>query len=159
MKEFYPTLNAFLAAARSVLYVARHEYGWNDLRAPQRKGVTPAEIQSRKRFDEWYDSAPEPSAVEAHPLTDERHCVVHRGGQAGFFHRPLPIGGLAVSNGDAFGPGLFLAGGKIGLPLEDANQFFYTDPYGVTVDGVECCSDYLKLVEAFMRTVEKYPWR
>ena len=28
MKEFYPTVNAFLSAARSVLSVACHELGW-----------------------------------------------------------------------------------------------------------------------------------
>jgi hypothetical protein len=28
MEEFYPTLNAFLSAARSILYVASGELGW-----------------------------------------------------------------------------------------------------------------------------------
>jgi hypothetical protein len=110
MREFYPTLNAFLSAARSVLYVARLELGWADRRSAQRAGFTPAQQSERERFDAWYASSPEAQAVETHPLTEERHCVIHRGGQAGFFHTPSPIGGLAATDGNAHGPGL-VAGG------------------------------------------------
>ena len=84
--------------------------------------------------------------------------MIHRGGQAGFSHTPLPIGGLAVTDGDAHGPGLVSRAGRITLPLEDANHFFYTDPFGLTQDAVACCENYLSLVESFHRALQTGPW-
>jgi hypothetical protein len=159
MEEFYPTVNAFLAAARSVLYVARHELGWKDRLPAQRVGLNPAQISERKRFDRWFDSCAAAKAVLDHPLTDERHAVVHRGGQAGFFHVPKPHFGLAISEGNAHGPGLVIRNGRMSLPLEDINGFWYGDPAGPNHDAIAYCREYLQLIEQFFAEVQRGAWR
>jgi hypothetical protein len=159
MKEFYPTVNAFLSAARSVLYLARHELGWKDRHAPQRVGIKPNEVSERQRFDQWCDSCPEAMAVLAHPLAEDRHAVIHRSGQAGFLHIPKSPSGLAISEGNAHGPGLVVRSGRAGLPLEDANVFRYRDAAGQEHDAVAYCRKYLNLVEQFFAEIQRGAWR
>ena len=159
MKEFYPTVNAFLAAARSVLYVARHELGWKERLAAQRVALSPAQISERQRFDQWFDSCAAAKAVLDHRLTDERHAVVHRSGQAGFFHVPKPCFGLAIAEGNAHGPGRVIRNRRMSLPLEDVNTFWYGDPSGTKYDAVTYCREYLQLIERFFSEVERGAWR
>jgi hypothetical protein len=159
MKEFYPSVNAFLAAARSVLYVACHELGWKERRPAQRVGFNSAQISVRQRFDQWFDSSATVKAVLVHPLTDERHVVVHRGGQAGFFHVPKPHFGLAISEGNAHGPGLVVRKGRMSLPLEDVNTFWYRDRSGSKHEAIAYCRAYLELIGRFFSEVERGAWR
>jgi hypothetical protein len=58
--EFYVTLNAFLAAARSVLYVLEHQFGWKELRGNQKIALAPPQttMEDRKRFDDWFRNSP-----------------------------------------------------------------------------------------------------
>jgi hypothetical protein len=162
MEQFYATLNAFLTAGRGVLYIARHELGWQERRKEHRKGFTPQQMAERQKFDTWYESAPEIKAVLAHPLAEERHNVTHRDGQAGFVHIPKPIGGLAVSEGTPFRQAPFIRtgrGGRFGLPLEDKNNFFYVKADGSKVDAVPYCKKYLDLLENAFLTIDHGLWR
>ena len=158
MKEFYPTVNAFLSAARSVLSVARHELGWKERLQSHRTGFTTIEETQRKRFAAWFESSAEVKAILDHPLAEERNVVIHRSGQAGFFHAPKPIGGLAISEGDAHGPGLVIRRGRATIPLEDSNLFYYADPTGTRHDAVAYCTGYFQLIEVFLRKMEQAPW-
>ena len=159
MEKFYATVNAFLAAARSVLYVARHELGWEERLAVKRVGISKQEEAERKKFDAWYSSSPVVKAILDHPLTDERHSVIHREGQAGFLHVPQPIGGLAVDEGNAFHQASFISGGRWGLPLEDKNYFFYVRADGTKVDAVVFCKGYLDRIDTFYQEVVRGVWR
>ncbi|MBI5048588.1 MAG: hypothetical protein HZB54_06550 [Deltaproteobacteria bacterium] len=159
MKEFYPTVNAFLSAARSVLSVACHELGWKERLSCYRTGFTTNQEGERKQYDAWFESSTEAKAVLDHPLAKERHVVIHRSGRAGFFHVPKPIGGLAIAEGDAHGPGLVIRRGRATLPLEDSNLFFYEDPCGTRHGAVAYCMEYFQLIEAFFREVKQPPWR
>lgn len=158
-------MNAFLSSARSVLYVARHQFGWSELRDADQQALSKAEEDPRKRFDRWYALSRTVRAVLNHPLTDERHAAVHRKGQAGFFYVPKPIGGLALEEGDAFRIAPFFsrawhhAAKAIGLPLEDDNLFFYQTPDGKKIDAVTICREYLALIEQFVSEVEGGGWR
>lgn len=159
MKEFYPTVNAFLSAARSVLYVARHEMGWRERLPVHRTGFTLSQETERRRFDAWFDSSAEAKAVLDHPLAEERRKVIHRSGQAGFFHVPKPLGGLAITEGNAYGPGLVVRGGRATLPLEDMNVFWYEDPHGTKHEAVAYCKQYFQLIERLFAEVQRGAWR
>jgi hypothetical protein len=158
MKEFYPTVNAFLTAARSVLAVACHELGWKERLPRDRRGFTAIEEAKRKRYDVWFKSSTEAQAVLDHPLAEERHVVVHRRGQAGFFHVPKSIGGSSITEGDAYSPSLVIRKGLAGLPLEDSNLFYYEDSTGTRHDAVAYCKEYFQLIAAFLCEVERVPW-
>jgi hypothetical protein len=157
MSDFYPTANAFLSAARSVLYVAGHELGLKERR--DQAAFSASQLADRDRFDTWFAASAEARAVLAHPLTNERHVAIHRSGQAGFSHVPKPIGGLAIGEGSAFRHAGFLRGGRFSLPLEDKNSFFYVDEAGRQHDAVQYCAEYLALVDAFFRVIQSRPWR
>ncbi|MFN2397220.1 MAG: hypothetical protein ABR543_01040 [Gemmatimonadaceae bacterium] len=155
-KEFYPTLNAFLEAASSVLYVADHQFG---LRGVKKSLIDRASRAERRGYDDWAAEEPTLMAVRNHPLTEERHEVVHRSGQAGFGYTPKPLGGLAVTDGGPFKTALFTTRGGVGLPLVDQNTFFYEDQHGNRRDAVEVCREYLGLVEAAFVQISATPWK
>jgi len=163
-REFYANVNAFLASARSILYVARHQFGWEELRAPDRSALSSSEELDRKRFDAWYKSASTVHSILAHPLVEERHEVIHRKGQAGFSYAPKPVGGLALEEGDAFRPTLFIRrarshiGRTIGLALEDNNTFYYQTPDGQKHDAVSFCRKFFQLLQDFCSEVQARPW-
>lgn len=162
MEEFYATVNAFVAAARSVLYVARHELGWKERLPAARVGFSPHQKVERKKFDAWYWSSPEVQAVLDHPLAQERDHVIHRDGQAGFVHIPKPIGGMAVTEGSPFRQAPFVKagrGGRWGLPLLDKNYFYYVKPDGTNVDAIPYCKEYLDLIQTVFREIDKGAWR
>jgi hypothetical protein len=101
IKEFQPKLNAFLAAARSVLYIAGYQYGLEHRKGNQIVGLSAQDKFERQKFDSWCKNSKTYTDVLAHTLTEERNEVMHRSGQAGFYYIPKPIYGLAVEAGTA----------------------------------------------------------
>ncbi len=159
MDEFYPNANAFLTAAHSVLLVARHELGWTDRKSEQQLGFTDQQILDRKSFDSWYKNSDGAKCLNAHPLFSDRDVVIHRTGQAGFMHTSISFGGVAIEPGNAFAPSLVWRKGRISLPLEDKNLFFYVDRTGSKFLASEYCKAYLQQIEEFVGELRKYPWR
>ena len=157
-QELYATANAFLTAARSVLYVAQHQFGWKE--RPRHGTINPNQEQERKLFDLWYPSSPVVQAVLAHPLASDRHEVIHRSGQAGFVHVPKPGGGgIAVSHGTPFKQSRwFTRRGIGGLPLHDDNYFYYLSASGQKVDALPYAEGFFLLVEAFTTELARRPW-
>ena len=155
--EFYAAVNAFLSAAYSVLYIAEHQLGLPNTKKA-RAALPPNDRAVRERFDKWFQSSPSALAVKSHALGQDRHVVIHRTGQAGFVHLPRPIGGLAVEHGTPFRPAIFRSGKRIGLPLEDDNEFFYVDGAGKQHEAIPYCQAYLALIQLFFENLEKRPW-
>lgn len=122
-------------------------------------GFSPGQVAQRRRFDAWYDTAPEVKAVLAHPLAGERHEVVHRSGQAGFRHTPKPSMGLAVGSGDAERPARVIRAGRLSLPIADENVFHYVDATGRAHEARAYCEQYLELITAFFVAVDRGVWR
>lgn len=157
-REFYATANALLTAARSVLYVAQHQFGWKE--RPRQRQFNQAQMQERKQFDNWFVSSSAVQAVLAHPLAADRHEVIHRSGQAGFVHVPKPGGGgMAVSHGTPFKQShWFTRRGIGGLPLRDDNYFYYVEASGQKVDALPYAEGFFALVETFVVELAKRPW-
>jgi hypothetical protein len=160
MEEFYATVNAFMTAARSVLYVARYQFGLEERLASQKAGLSPEETVDRRAFDSWYSLSQLVQTILNHPLTEERREVVHRSGQAGFIHVAKPLMGLAVSEGSPFKPSPFRTKrGMMPFPILDQNAFFHVDAAGNRVDAVPFCENYLSLLRQFLIEAERAPWR
>jgi hypothetical protein len=67
--------------------------------------------------------------------------------------------GLAVESGDAEHAALVARGGRLSLPLEDANVFHYVDPSGVKYEAVGYCTQYLEVIKLFFAAVDRGAWR
>lgn len=156
---FYAAMNAFLTASRSVLYVAQYQLGWKERKKTQQ--YKPLEEEGRKKFDEWHKKCPITKAILDHPLTLDRNHVIHHSGQAGFIHIPRPIGGgIAADHGSPFSQALWVTRrGLGGLPLEDDNCFYYLDDAGAKIDAVTYVTAYFAIIEKFVESLGKYPWR
>lgn len=156
--EFYATANAFVTSARSVLYVAQHQFGWRE--RPKGNGpLGSLEEKERKNFDAWFTVSPVVRAILSHPLSEDRHDIIHRSGQGGFVHVPKPRGGMAVDHGTPFKQSFWWGLiGLAGLPLEDDNLFFYLNGAGHKHDAVPYCSAYLDLVRHFFDELRSSPW-
>ena len=157
--ELYATANAFVTAARSVLYIAQYQFGFADPARHGAESFVPTEAAERKRFDVWFKNCPEVKAVLQHELSVDRNDITHRTGQAGFIHIPKPGGGMAVSHGTAFEQAPWITRrGLGGLPLEDVNYFYYLDNREQRHEAVPYCENYLVLIDEVISTVEKRPW-
>ena len=158
VEEFYATANALVTSARSVLYVAQHQFGWKE--RPRQQAFNSTQEQERKLFDKWFESCAVAQAVLAHPLAADRHEVIHRSGQAGFVHVPKPGGGgMAVNHGTPFKQAhWFTRRGLGGLPLQDDNVFYYLDASGTKYDAVPYAEAFLATVEQFVVELAKRPW-
>lgn len=88
-RDLFATLDAFLSEARSVLYVLAFQFGWEERCGPYRK-IVGTERSVRERFDRWLRK--NAKAVLDHPLTLERHEVVHRSGSPSF----TPLRGVGL---------------------------------------------------------------
>lgn len=126
-EELFATLDALLSEARSVLYVLAYQFGWKELRGSYRRRFL-VERAKREKFDRWFGKAA--SAVLKHPLTLERHEVIHRTGSPRF-----------------------------GYPIRSPSRFHYTRPNGQRVDGLTACQEYLTLVEDLVEQAQETPWR
>jgi hypothetical protein len=85
--------------------------------------------------------------------------VIHRGGQADFSHFSKSFGGSSITDGNALGPSIVLRGGRMSLPLEDSNIFFYKDANGTNHGAIQYCKQYFELFESFIREIELKPWQ
>jgi hypothetical protein len=156
-KDFYPTVNSFLSAGRSVAMVLRYQFGMKDgplKNDPVLVGMTPDQEAERKRFDSWAAASPELAAVEKHFFAEERHELVHRSGQTeGFVYNPPPGGGLAIEPGTAFGP-------VWPLPITtEGSTFLYRFPDGSERPALDVCREYLEALLALLLVAIRTPWR
>lgn len=155
-EEFYFAVNAFITAARSVLYVAQFHHGWRE--RDKTKHYSTNDERDRQKFDTWFDVSAEKAAVLAHPLSADRNHVIHHDGQAGFVHIPKPVGGLALDHGTPFRHAPFRSSRGAGLPLVDENVFCYLDASGTMHDALPYCEAYLDLVSQFFAQLRNRPW-
>lgn len=121
-RDLFATLDAFLSEARSVLYVLGFQFGWEERRKPDRMAVA-AERSVRQRFDRWFKR--NAKAVLDHPLTLERHEVVHRSGSPSFGH-----------------------------PITKPRNFYFRDANGRKINGLDYCREYLRLIETVVCAAE-----
>jgi len=157
-KDFYLAVNAFLTAARSVLYVISFQYGWAHLKTADKAtlSLTPQQEAERRRFDKWTESSASWQAVLTHPLTAERHDVVHKSGQSNFIYYPQMGPGLAASPGTPFRAASMTRGG---LPITtEGSRFFYRRPDGSELEADQVCQEYLDLIWKVVEDVKAHPW-
>jgi hypothetical protein len=126
-EDLFATLDAFLSEARSVLYVLAYQFGWKELRGSDRKKFA-AEREQREESDKWFTESASP--ILKHPLTVERHEVIHKSGSPAF-----------------------------GYPLKGGHsKFYHTRQDGQRVDGLTGCRERLKLVEDVVEQAQETPW-
>ncbi len=79
-KEFEATLNAFLAATHSVPDIITKQLGRDahDMRLPWYRRLGEEEKKRREKFQREFDK--NLGKFRQHPLSDERHEVIHRSG-------------------------------------------------------------------------------
>lgn len=156
-RDLYDLANAFLVAARSVVYVARHELGWEDRRSVERATIGAADQEDRKKFDRWCSIEPTYRSIINHRLSEARSVAVHRAGQAPFSYVST-MGEHTLVPGTAFRHSVVLRAGRLSLPLEDGFCLVLEQPDGSTQDGVQACTEYLELVRAFVHSLRGRQW-
>lgn len=156
LDDFYDFINTFLPTAHAVLNLIAFHFGWSQLKKKEKAAITDAQQQiDRRRFDKWAVSNISYQAILDHPLTNERHEIIHKSGQSTFIYYPQQGRGLAIEPGTRFTAARMTRG----LPLTtEGSKFMYRLSDGREVNAIEICRQYLDLIWRIVGEVKQHSW-